>query len=102
MDTPQTTTPTLENCDREPIHVPGSVQPHGALLAFDRLGRLSHASANARELLGFEPVFGRPPRLAELGDDAALHAQLLQAIADASGDELVSSSLDASEHRPRP
>ena len=25
----------LTNCDREPIHIPGSVQPHGALLAVD-------------------------------------------------------------------
>ncbi len=25
----------LSNCDREPIHIPGSVQPHGALLAVD-------------------------------------------------------------------
>ena len=23
----------LENCDREPIHIPGSIQPHGALAA---------------------------------------------------------------------
>ncbi|WP_432520840.1 SpoIIE family protein phosphatase [Kineococcus sp. SYSU DK006] len=26
----------LTNCDREPIHVPGAVQPHGFLLAVDR------------------------------------------------------------------
>jgi light-regulated signal transduction histidine kinase (bacteriophytochrome) len=25
----------LTNCDREPIHIPGSIQPHGALLALD-------------------------------------------------------------------
>ena len=25
----------LSNCDREPIHVPGSIQPHGALLVLD-------------------------------------------------------------------
>ncbi|MGC4117256.1 MAG: GAF domain-containing protein [Myxococcales bacterium] len=25
----------LTNCDREPIHVPGSIQPHGALLALE-------------------------------------------------------------------
>jgi len=23
----------LTNCDREPIHVPGAIQPHGVLLA---------------------------------------------------------------------
>jgi len=26
---------TLTDCDREPIHVPGSIQPHGALLALE-------------------------------------------------------------------
>ncbi len=25
----------LTNCDREPIHISGSVQPHGVLLAVD-------------------------------------------------------------------
>jgi light-regulated signal transduction histidine kinase (bacteriophytochrome) len=25
----------LTNCDREPIHIPGQIQAHGALLAFD-------------------------------------------------------------------
>src|ERR1700760_4743430 len=25
----------LTNCDREPIHVPGAIQPHGVLIAFD-------------------------------------------------------------------
>ena len=48
---PSTPELALENCDREPIHVPGSIQPHGALLALDRLGRLSHL--RAREEDGF-------------------------------------------------
>ena len=25
----------LTDCDREPIHIPGSIQPHGVLLAVD-------------------------------------------------------------------
>jgi light-regulated signal transduction histidine kinase (bacteriophytochrome) len=25
----------LTNCDREPIHIPGSLQPHGILLTLD-------------------------------------------------------------------
>lgn len=49
---------TLDNCDREPIHVPGSIQPHGALLAFGSGGELVAWSANARDLLGIEPVAG--------------------------------------------
>ncbi|MFT4150637.1 MAG: HWE histidine kinase domain-containing protein [Paracoccaceae bacterium] len=48
----------LTNCDREPIHIPGSIQPHGCLLACDAAAQevLRH-SANAREMLGlsFDP-----------------------------------------------
>jgi light-regulated signal transduction histidine kinase (bacteriophytochrome) len=29
----------LSECDREPIHIPGSIQPHGALLVLDQTGR---------------------------------------------------------------
>lgn len=50
----------LHNCDREPIHIPGSVQAHGALLAFDADQRLMIRSANAAEVLGLEapPLLG--------------------------------------------
>jgi diguanylate cyclase (GGDEF)-like protein/PAS domain S-box-containing protein len=41
------------NCEREPIHAPGAIQPHGALLAVcvDSL-LVSHASANLAAILG--------------------------------------------------
>ncbi|MGE3993751.1 HWE histidine kinase domain-containing protein, partial [Pseudorhodoplanes sp.] len=43
----------LTNCDREPIHVPGRVQPHGILLACDTdLSVVRRHSLNAREMLG--------------------------------------------------
>jgi light-regulated signal transduction histidine kinase (bacteriophytochrome) len=43
----------LTNCDREPIHIPGSIQPHGALLAFDtNLTVVLRHSQNSSELLG--------------------------------------------------
>jgi light-regulated signal transduction histidine kinase (bacteriophytochrome)/CheY-like chemotaxis protein len=46
---------TLTNCDREPIHIPGSIQPHGCLLAFDaELRSVERHSANAAVLLGRE------------------------------------------------
>ncbi len=43
----------LSNCEREQIHLPGSIQPHGALVAIDptRL-EIIQASANAAEFLG--------------------------------------------------
>jgi diguanylate cyclase (GGDEF)-like protein/PAS domain S-box-containing protein len=58
-------------CENEPIHIPGAIQPHGALLAALADGLLvSHASANlltilgrpAREVLGakLQEVIGKP------------------------------------------
>ena len=46
----------LTDCDREPIHIPGSVQPHGALLALDpdTLVVLMAGGATKR-------LLGRPP-----------------------------------------
>ena len=44
---------TLTNCDREPIHIPGSIQPYGFLLCLDpRTQRVVQASANTREMIG--------------------------------------------------
>ena len=60
----------LTDCDREPSHIPGSVQPHGALLGFRSDGALAVASANARAILGVDVVIGMSlPQM--LGDDAA-------------------------------
>jgi len=75
---------TLDNCEREPIHIPGSIQPHGALLAFDRLGRLVSVSANAQALLGLSLTLGRAPRAAELGVDADVYRVIQQGVANLS------------------
>lgn len=42
----------LSNCEREPIHIPGSIQPHGALVvANDADLRIVFASANTQSIL---------------------------------------------------
>lgn len=47
--------PDLSACDREPIHIPGSVQPHGVLIVVDAATRsILQASENAAGLLGVE------------------------------------------------
>lgn len=54
--------PDLDACAREPIHIPGSIQPHGILLVIDpATGLVLQASANAgAELLGEDrPVQGQ-------------------------------------------
>ena len=75
---------TLENCAREPIHLPGQVQPHGALVAFDpATGTVLHASANLGDWLpvGSLPIKGR--RVSELvGDEQA--AAITRSLASAT------------------
>ena len=44
--------PDLDACAREPIHIPGSIQPHGVLRVVDPAdGRVLQASANASAVL---------------------------------------------------
>ncbi|MEZ4435637.1 MAG: ATP-binding protein [bacterium] len=60
----------LHNCDREPIQIPGSVQSHGALLAFDGDRRLMMRSANAAAILrlGESPSLGAHLSRLDLGE----------------------------------
>jgi len=48
----------LLNCADEPIHIPGSIQSHGALLFFTLDGALAGWSANAPAVIGIEPALG--------------------------------------------
>ncbi|PWC39239.1 ATP-binding protein [Azospirillum sp. TSO35-2] len=53
----------LDACAREPIHIPGSIQPHGHLLAMESATlRLVRASAHAGAVLNrpLEAAFGQP------------------------------------------
>lgn len=74
----------LDNCADEPIHIPGLIQPHGALLAFDHGGALRCWSANVPALLGFTPQLNQP--VTRLPLEADVLAQLRECI-DESGAE---------------
>lgn len=52
----------LANCDREPIHIPGSIQPQGILLTLDANGTVLQASENVERMLGLQMdrVLGKP------------------------------------------
>src|SRR4051794_41629755 len=53
----------LTNCDREPIHTPGGVQPHGVLMALEGPAlTVAQVSANTSDLLGVpaDRLLGRP------------------------------------------
>lgn len=61
----------LTNCDREPIHIPGSIQPHGCLLACDpTAGNVVRHSRNAGEMLGFPGSLVDRPLHEVLGNTA--------------------------------
>jgi two-component system, chemotaxis family, sensor kinase Cph1 len=65
---------TLANCEREQIHLAGSIQPHGVLLVVQEPDNVViQASANAAKFLQIEPIVGRP--LSEL--DGNLLLQIL-------------------------
>ncbi|WP_237216296.1 GAF domain-containing protein [Falsiroseomonas oryziterrae] len=60
----------LANCERERIHLAGSIQPHGLLLLVREPDHVViQASANAAALLGLDAVLGQ--RLRDLGGDLA-------------------------------
>jgi light-regulated signal transduction histidine kinase (bacteriophytochrome) len=49
---PATTEIPLTECDREPIHIPGSIQPHGFLFSLTAGMKIGSLSANAAQHLG--------------------------------------------------
>ncbi|GAO45553.1 ATP-binding protein [Flavihumibacter petaseus] len=54
----------LDNCESEPIHIPGSIQPHGFLLALEPVtDRIVYCSANLADFAGLHPeqVLGKTP-----------------------------------------
>lgn len=64
----------LTNCDREPIHIPGSIQPHGVLLAFVEPSlEIVAASGNGAQAFGVpaEGLVGRTLGAIIAADDVA-------------------------------
>lgn len=65
----------LTNCDREPIHIPGAIQPHGALLAATIPGLVVvQASANTQEILGLAHGAALGANLATILDASTMRA----------------------------
>lgn len=63
----------LTNCDREPIHILGAVQPIGFLIALTADWLVARASANTADFIGLAPVdlFGK--RLEDVFSARAVH-----------------------------
>lgn len=52
----------LSNCDREPIHIPGSIQPHGVLLVVEpEATRILQVAGDTERILGrdIDAILGR-------------------------------------------
>ena len=102
--------PDLSACDREPIHIPGSIQPHGVLLVVGRNSlAVSHAAGDVEGLLGVDnwqglslgeligdPLAGRVARMADsvaageyAGQLSAGGGATLDVSAHLSGDHLL-------------
>src|SRR5947199_10720033 len=65
----------LTNCDREPIHIPGSIQPHGVLLVMSEPELVViQVSENVTDHIGMraEDVLTRP--LSALLDQSSVEA----------------------------
>ena len=82
----------LTKCDREPIHIPGSIQPHGLMLVADRgTGIVTHAAGDPFLWIGRSDWLGKP--IGELiGIEPATAAQLFQSGEDGLISRLVVSS----------
>jgi light-regulated signal transduction histidine kinase (bacteriophytochrome) len=83
----------LTNCDREPIHTPGSIQPHGAMLVCDAVSlAVLRASANIAHLIGCAASPGCD--LADIVGDETAHT-IRNAAAKAGGSEIAGIVLGA-------
>ncbi len=51
----------LNDCDREPIHIPGSIQPHGFMLVTGEDDALvAHGAGDIEDITGVQDWIGRP------------------------------------------
>jgi light-regulated signal transduction histidine kinase (bacteriophytochrome) len=81
MDAPRRV--DLLNCADEPIHIPGSIQPHGALIFFTAAGLVEGWSGNAPAMLALSLELGSPfGTLGLPGEVAELVRECVDAIAD--------------------
>jgi chemotaxis family two-component system sensor kinase Cph1 len=85
-DLSEKVTVDLDNCAREPIHIPGMIQPHGLLLVLDQAGLvIKQASNNALELLGIPATeLAGAPLETLLGFDQSAHLRIVL-----RGDDLI-------------
>lgn len=76
----------LDSCDREPIHIPGSIQPHGVLLVVgSRNLDIRRFAGDTRLLLAVEPEDMARLSLSDLFDEQVIDRIAGRPLAPASG-----------------
>lgn len=84
----------LTNCDREPIHIPGSIQPHGCIIVCDmRLQTVLRHSANAAEMLALPQPLANGDQLSSVFSAKVIH-DLCNALARSTEPSRPSALLD--------
>jgi two-component system, chemotaxis family, sensor kinase Cph1 len=69
----------LSNCDQEPIHIPGAIQPHGAMLVIDcDTCAIVQAAGDTSGLLGhpIDAILGLTPETLLRADQIDLLREL--------------------------
>jgi light-regulated signal transduction histidine kinase (bacteriophytochrome) len=59
----------LNDCDREPIHIPGTIQPFGVLFVLDERMKVTQVSDNVSDhvSLGVDEALDRPSQRSWIG-----------------------------------
>lgn len=71
----------LTNCESEPIHIPGTIQPHGFLLGVKKGGsRIEFCSANSSDFIGLAPELLLGKEIADIfpAEQAAAFAEYVR------------------------
>src|SRR5580693_7189554 len=68
-----------DNCAREPIHIPGGIQPHGFLFSLAADGTVLQVSANIAAITGMPPERALGEPAAQLVGDAGA-ARIVEAL----------------------
>jgi light-regulated signal transduction histidine kinase (bacteriophytochrome) len=102
----------LTNCEDEPIHIPGAIQPHGALLAVDPATfEVVVASANTADLLGSDTGTTLGRSLGEVigaglttdirrrWSEQAFNEPMIVRLPDTTGGALAGAEVDITLHR---
>ncbi|MDG4866488.1 diguanylate cyclase [Guyparkeria sp. 1SP6A2] len=88
----------LDNCDREPIHIPGHIQPFAALMLVEPSGaRVLGASANLADVLG--PTTGKGTRLADWLPDPGSVVSLYETLESRTRADMQIGNLHCTAHR---